>query len=123
MMIGGFLLSLRCAIRGILLAFVHERNMRIHGGIAIIVVGLGIVLGLDRNEWICIFGGIGVILAVEMINTTIENMLDLLAPAQHPSVKNIKDAAAGAVLVVSIAIACIGGMIFLPKIWQVFSKY
>jgi diacylglycerol kinase len=53
-----------------------------------------------------------------MINTAIENVVDLVSPDQHPLAGKAKDAAAGAVLICAIISAVIGLLIFVPKGWN-----
>ena len=92
--------------------------MRIHSIVAMGIVLLSVGLDLDRNEWICIFIGIGVVFIVEMMNTAIEMMLDLLVPTHHRAVKHVKDISAGAVLVASVLAVVIGGMVFGSKLFN-----
>jgi diacylglycerol kinase (ATP) len=46
---------------------------------------------------------LGAVLAAELFNTAVEHLADHLHPEQHPQIKIVKDCAAGAVLVVSVA--------------------
>ena len=60
------------------------------------------------------------VISLEMINTSIEAIVDLCSPQFHPLAKIAKDVAAGAVLVVAFFSAVIGLMIFIPKLLLVF---
>lgn len=60
------------------------------------------------------------IMALELINSALENMLDLLHPEQHPLVKKAKDMAAAAVLLLAMGTACLAAYYFLPALWQRF---
>ena len=59
---------------------------------------------------------IGLVLAAEVINTTIENLVDMYIKDYNERAKVVKDTAAGTVLILAITSAIIGLMIFVPKI-------
>lgn len=56
------------------------------------------------------------VIAAELINTAIEELTDLLSPNYHKKAGYAKDASAGAVLILAIASAIVGSMIFVPKL-------
>ncbi len=58
----------------------------------------------------------GSVLCLEMLNSALEKLADIVEPAFHPQIKIVKDVAAGAVLLASIMSAIIGTIIFLPEI-------
>lgn len=68
--------------------------------------------GITRTEWIVIILCIGVVIAAELFNTAIEKLVDLVSPERHPIAGQVKDIAAGAVLVCAVAAAIIGIIIF-----------
>ena len=111
--------SLEFALTGILTAFKEERNMRKHAVTALVVVLAGFVFQVSRIEWLFLLMSIFLVVAFEIINSAIENVVDL-ASHYHFSMlaKKAKDMAAGAVLVVSLLAAVIGALIFLPRIWD-----
>ncbi len=92
-----------------------EQNMRIHILSAFIVVTAGLLTGLSYSEWLIIIITISLVIGAEMINTAIENVVDLATPDIHPLAKQAKDIAAGAVLVFALTSVIIGLLIFLPK--------
>lgn len=102
------------AFSGIFQAFT-EQNMRIHGIAAVTVVICGYFTGLSKIEWLILLLIIALVMAAEMFNTAIENVVDLASPDFHPLAKKAKDVAAGAVLILAIASVVIGLIIFLPK--------
>ena len=59
---------------------------------------------------------IGLVLAAEVINTTIENLVDMYTKDYNERAKVVKDTAAGTVLILAITAVIIGLMIFVPKI-------
>lgn len=107
----GFFKSFTYAFNGIKLSL-QQRNMKVHVCCAFLVIVCGFILKINITEWCIILICIGVVLALEIINTAIESFVDLVEPNHHPVAGKIKDLAAGAVLVFSIITALIGIMIF-----------
>lgn len=110
-----FLQSFKFAGQGIAAAAKGERNMKFHLAAAVVVILAAALTGVSSIEWLAIIGVIGGMIALEMINTAIERVVDLASPELHPLAKEAKDMAAGAVLVFAAASAIIGLLIFLPK--------
>ena len=106
------------AIRGIREVFGTETNMKIHIGITLLVIICGVVFSISLIEWIFCLLCIGLVIGAEMINTAIENVVDLASPEQHPLAGKAKDIAAGAVLICAIISVVIGLLIFVPKGWH-----
>lgn len=75
-----------------------------------------IALEISKIEWCLIVISITAVWSAEAMNTAIENLMDFVSPELHPLARRTKDAAAGAVLVVAIGAAIVGGIIFLPHI-------
>ena len=101
--------------RGIKVDFGSEANMKIHIGIAILVVICGFIFSISITEWIECLLCIGLVFGMEMMNTAIENVVDLASPKLHPLAGKAKDIAAGAVLICAIISVIIGLLIFVPK--------
>ena len=102
------------AFKGIASLLKREHNAWIHC-IAIIVVTLaGLHFGITRTEWCIACLCFGMVLAAEGFNTAIERLVDLVSPDFHPVAGDVKDVAAGAVLICAIAAAIIGMIIFIP---------
>ena len=111
--------SMEFAINGVLTAFKEERNMRKHLVSAILAALTGLVFRISAIEWLFLLLAIFLVIILEIINSAIENVVDL-ASGYHFSMlaKNAKDMAAGAVLVASGYAVLTGLIIFIPKIWQ-----
>ncbi|SCA90226.1 Diacylglycerol kinase [Streptococcus macedonicus] len=105
------------AITGIITAFKEERNMRKHMVSAILASIAGAVFRISAIEWLFLLLVIFLVITFEIINSAIENVVDL-ASNYHFSMlaKNAKDMAAGAVLVISGYAVLTGLIIFVPKI-------
>lgn len=108
--------SFKYAFEGIISALKTEKNMKIHVLIMILVIIFGIILKISKIEWIICIVLFGLVISLELINTAIENVVDLITQEINPKAKIAKDVAAGAVLVSAITSAIIGLMIFVPKI-------
>ncbi len=107
--------SFKYAFEGIITTIKEERNMFIHFLIAIIVVITGIYVRLSLNEWLICLLLFALVFSLELINTAIENTVDLVTTKKNKKAKIAKDAAAGAVLIAAIFASIIGIIIFLPK--------
>lgn len=102
------------AFKGIASLLKKEHNAWIHC-IAIVVVTLaGLHFGITRTEWCIVCLCFGMVLAAEGFNTAIERLVDLVTPDFHPVAGDVKDVAAGAVLICAIVAAIIGLIIFIP---------
>jgi undecaprenol kinase len=113
----GLLRPFTFAIVGILHAIRNERNMKIHTVVAALVIILGLFYQLSAIEWMLIVCAIGGMLSLELMNTAIERVVDLVTKDFHPLAKQAKDVAAGAVFIYAILSVLIGCIIFLPKIF------
>ena len=108
--------SFKYAIEGIIYAFKFEQNIIVHTIITTLVIILGLVLKISGFEWLICFILFGLVIATELINTSIEAMVDLICPKKDPLAKIAKDTSSGAVLVFASVAAISGIIIFLPKI-------
>lgn len=111
-----FFKSFSYAIDGLVFAFKYEQNMLVHIISTVMVVILGIVLEISSFEWLLCFLIIGLVIATELINTSIEAVVDLTCPETNPLAKVAKDTAAAAVMVFAIVAILLAVFIFLPKI-------
>ena len=86
-----------------------EQNLSFHliTSLAVIIAGIG--FDISRNEWIAVILCIGLVIAAELFNTAIERLVDFVSPQRHPIAGQVKDIAAGAVLV-----------IFVPYLTRIF---
>ncbi|NTW30840.1 MAG: diacylglycerol kinase family protein [Candidatus Moranbacteria bacterium] len=116
-----FVKSFRHAADGIHSAASTERNFRIELVLAAGAFALSWVLPLSVTERAMVFLTIGIILALELLNTAFEQLTDMLSPQFHEKVKTIKDLAAGAVLLSSFSAVLVGLVIFAPHLVALFS--
>lgn len=112
-----FIRSFGYAIRGIATAVREQRNIKILFGIALLVVAAGFYFQVTGIEWCILLLCIGVVTGGEMLNSSIENLVDLVTRERMPLAGKIKDIAAGAVLLLSIMSSVIGVIIFWSYIF------
>lgn len=104
------------AFEGIFICIKKERNMKIHCVMTVLVVIAGFVLNLSAVEWCICLSLFGLVMALELVNTAVEAVVDLvMGDKRHPLAKIAKDTAAGAVLIAAIMAAIAGCIIFVPK--------
>jgi undecaprenol kinase len=111
--------SFSYAIYGIWTAILSERNMKIHVSISILVIGSGLFFRISKQDWLFVFLAIGGMMALELANTAIERVVDLVTEEYHPLAKQAKDLAAGAVFIFAIISVIIGIFIFLPYVQKI----
>ena len=114
---GARIKSFGYALNGWCTLVVNEPNALIHVFAAVAVVVLGCVFHISVTEWLGIILSIVLVLATELLNTSLEAMCDLVEPNRHPQIKKIKDLAAGAVLISALGAFIVGLIIFIPKIF------
>lgn len=112
--------SFNLADEGIVYTIHTQRNMKIHVTLTLLVLLLALLLNIDNNDTLYLLLIIGIILFAELINTAIENTVDLVTSDFAPRAKLAKDTAAGAVLMMSLIAVLIGVMIFLPYLRTIY---
>lgn len=108
--------SFRHAIEGVCYVISCERNVRIHLAVALSVIAMGLWLSIDAVQWALIGVAIALVFAGEMLNTVVELIIDQLMPTHNINAKNIKDVAAGAILVNAMVAAFIGLLVLGPTL-------
>jgi diacylglycerol kinase len=111
-----FLKSINYAWQGIKYCFRSEKNFRIELIVAAIAFLLASIFKVGTNEWLAILFCSAMVLGLEIVNTAIERLSNVVSTSIHPVIKVVKDMAAGAVFLVSIISLIVAGIIFLPKI-------
>ena len=111
--------SFKYAIEGIWTSLKTERNMKIHIFIMILVIIAGIILKINKSEWIICIILFAIVIGSELFNTSIETIVDMVMPEKNEKAKIAKDVSAGAVLVVAIGATIVGLVIFVPRILNI----
>lgn len=105
--------SLGYAWEGILYAWRVQRNFRLEAYLALLALGLTFWLGISPVPVLLISA---LVLSLELLNTALEALADLVSPVFHPLVKRAKDTAAAAVLLASFFALLLGLYLFLPPL-------
>lgn len=107
--------AFKVAWTGIWGAIRHERNFRIHLSAALLVLVAGWLLKITAQDWLWLILAIFSVLIMELVNTAIETVVDLVVGDKYDlQAKKAKDIAAGAVTLTALASAIIGLIIFWP---------
>jgi diacylglycerol kinase len=108
------LASYKYSIRGIVLAFHDEKNMRFHLLAAIAVVVVNYLLNISRTEWLITLMLIGLAWMAELFNTAIEKLADRVTTEHDTLIGQVKDLASGAVLIICFFAVVCAVIIYLP---------
>ena len=112
--------SFTFAWKGILTCAGHEQNITFHLIAAIAVVAAGFFFNIPHTEWMVVMLCIGTVISAELFNSAIERLVDLVSPEWQKIAGEVKDIAAGAVLVTAIVAAIVGLIVFLPYVIALF---
>lgn len=112
--------SFTFAWKGILTCAGHEQNITFHLVAAIVVVAAGFFFNITHTEWMVVMLCIGTVITAELFNSAIERLVDLVSPEWQKIAGEVKDIAAGAVLVTAITAAIVGLIVFLPYVIALF---
>lgn len=108
--------SFSYAIKGILFTIRNEKNFQIEVFAGVFVVIMMLFFPLTSLERSLIVLSMALVLTLELANTALERVMDILKPRVHPYARVIKDVMAGAVLLAAFAAIAIGIVIFSPYI-------
>lgn len=100
----------------------NEPNFQIHLVIGSAALITGVLLQISSGEWLLLLFAISFVLILELFNTAMEKIVDLVSPEIHPKAKIAKDVSAAAVLISATIAIVVGFILFLPKI-LVLSNY
>ena len=114
-----FKISLQHALRGLGRAARTEPNIRWQLFLTVLAFSLGLLFQLSRGEWLLIIVVVGLVLAMELVNTALEKTLDIIKPRFDEQVGRIKDIMAGAVLIASLVALASGILVFWPHLFRV----
>lgn len=106
--------SFTYAGRGLFKTWREEQNLQIHTLAALVVIFLGYILQISKTEWLILILTILLVVLMEIVNSAIERVTDILKPRIHGYVKEIKDIMAAAVMLASIGAFVVGLLIFGP---------
>lgn len=113
--------SFQYAFEGIFTLIKGTANARIHVFAALVAIAMGFWLKISTSEWVAITIVIGGVIALEAVNSAIEELADLITKKQNSKIKIIKDLSAGGVLIMAIVALKVGLFIFVPKIIELLN--
>lgn len=111
-----FFRSFRHALRGLVLAFESERSFRIQSLAALAIIALILVIPFEVWERVVLLLVTMIVLVLELLNSSLERLVDLSKPRLHTLAGDIKDLMAGSVLLAAACAAVIGFVILWPKL-------
>jgi len=114
--IQGRLKGVKYACKGAFILLRTEASIKVQFFIAILLTMAGFYFDITKTEWMFQVFSIGLVMSIEGINTTIEEIADFIHPEFHNKIGLIKDVAAGAVFISAIAATIVGLIIYIPKI-------
>lgn len=115
-----FIKSFGYAMHGVRAAFDDGRNLKIQTAVALAVLVLGFFFSLQRWEWCVVLLCMALVFSLEIMNSALENLVDVVSPGWTDAAGRIKDMAAAAVLVSSVFASIVGVIIFWPYILNLF---
>lgn len=110
------------AFKGIALSFKEEGSLIVHTIVAAIVIATGLWLELDMLNWAILIFAIGLVITVEIVNTGLENLVDLFEFKYNQKAGKIKDIGAAATLISTFAAIAVGILVLLPQILDKVGK-
>jgi diacylglycerol kinase len=111
-----FMRSFKYARAGAQHVLTTQRNIWIHLGIGLLVLLAAVALKLPALELAVIVLTVTVVIVTEMVNTALEELVNLVKPEEHPAAALIKNVAAGAVLAAALGAIFVGLFIFIPRL-------
>ena len=110
------------AWEGITAVIKKERNMKIHCCVMILVILAGAIFRIAAWKWCICFCLFGLVMSLEIVNTAVEAVVDLVTEEKKPLAKIAKDTAAGAVLFTAVMAVIIGCIIFIPHLLELAGR-
>ncbi len=108
--------NVRPSWRAVVLLWKEELSFKIQTIIAAVVLFASYVLQISTTEFLIVILMIGAVLAIEALNTAVEELCDHVTPAEHPHIGKVKDLGSGAALLIGIAAIFVGLVIFIPRL-------
>lgn len=117
------IISFGHAFRGLWYVIRTQRNAWIHAVATILVIVFGVWLAVPARDWAVLAVTVSMVWMAEVLNTSIEAVVDLASPIHHPLAKVGKDVGAAAVLVAAIVAVLVGLLILGPPLWAKIAAF
>lgn len=95
-----------------------QRNIRVHLALGLAALGAAVWLKVNVAEMAVLSLTVAFVIAAEMFNTAVEEIVNIIKPEAHPLAALIKNVAAAAVLAAAIGSIAVGALIFIPRIMR-----
>ncbi len=112
----GRLKSMGFALKGAIKLITTEHSIMVQTGIGVVITIAGFYFDISNEEWMFQILALGLVLAIEGLNTAVEKVADFVHPQYHERIGFIKDIAAGAVFFAAMTAITIACIIYIPKI-------
>lgn len=107
------------AFTGLITSIKEEKSMIVHLLIAIVVIIFSLAIKISITSWPIIVVTIGFVITIELLNTSIENLIDMVSFKYNINAKKVKDISAAATLIVALMSVAIALLIFIPRIIEI----
>ena len=114
--IKGILYNFVYSYQGLKYAYLNEKSMWIHVVLSSITIILGIFLNIRPIEWLIIILVLGAILSIELLNTAIEAVVDMITTKYNELAKIAKDCGSAATFIATLIGFITILSIYIPKI-------
>jgi diacylglycerol kinase (ATP) len=108
------------AIRGLIIGMHGQSSFVIHLLAALAAMAAGWIFKLSASEWSVLALTIGLVLAMELLNSGLESLARAVDEKQNPWIADALDIAAGAVLLASLVAIIVGICLFGPRVWALW---
>ncbi len=112
-----------CAAKGVVYALKTQRNFKVHTTFAVIAIALGFVLHIPQWSWLAVVLCIASVFSLEVVNTSVEAVVDMVSPEWHELAMRAKDCAAGAVFVFAIASLVVAAIVYIPALIEMMETW
>ncbi len=96
------------ALRGISFVWRRERNFKILSTASVLLIAAAVILRFSFAELMAVLFACAAVLVAALLNTIVEEILDVIEPHYSVHVGRLKDVTAGVVLLLSLFAAAIG---------------
>ncbi len=117
MKVGDWYRKFACAIAGVGWALRTQNSFRVHLAAVVAVTLMGCWLQIDAWRWVAICIAMTLVLAMELMNTAVEQLVKVLHPEHDQTIGRALDIAAGSVLVTAIGSVVVGLLVLGPPLW------
>ena len=111
------------ALTGIFYAVYHERHLKFHLIFGSILLAPMVWIQVPPIQIVLLIIMIGLLICVELINTSIEFIVDMITKEYNPSAKLAKDISSGAVLIIAILTLILGMFIYWASMYNLYRSF